>query len=42
MEMQWNDVSCGVIVRERSDMGSPVAHTIEDYGLSLLQHSLSQ
>ena len=42
MEMQRDDVPCRVIVRERSDMGSLVAQAVEDSGLSLLRHALSQ
>jgi hypothetical protein len=42
MEMQWDDVSCRVIVREGSDMGALVGQAVEEHGLSLLRHSLSQ
>jgi hypothetical protein len=42
MEMQRDDMPCRVIVRERSDMGALVAQAVEDSGLSLLRHSLSQ
>ena len=38
VEMQWDDVPCGVIVRVRSDMGSLVVQAVEDSGLSLLRH----
>ncbi len=42
MEVQRDDVSRRVVMRERSDMRTLVAQTVEDYGLSLLRHSLSQ
>ena len=42
VEMKWDDVPCGVILRERCNIGSLVAQAVEERGLSLLRHSLSQ